>query len=94
MMARIRRIPSFRAIVDGDGDPEPSNKRLIGRSAWNTRWVMIIPAGSLLGGGAENREKALTVFINGLDTDRDGKTDVPGVSDIKLGLKTYATSGN
>ena len=55
---------------------------------------MIIPAGSLLGGGAEDRGKALSAFINGVDTDRDGIVDVPGVSDIVLGLKTYATSGN
>ena len=94
LMAKIRRIPSFRAIVEGGDDAEPKSTRLIGRSAWNTRWVMIIPAGSLLGGNAEDREKALRIFINGLDTDRDGIADVPGVSDIELGLKTYATSGN
>ena len=98
LMARIRRIPSFRAIIggggDGDDDPEPENTRLIGRSAWNTRWVLIIPAGSLLGGTAESREKALSVFINGLDANRDGVAEIGGVSDIQLGLKTYATSGN
>ena len=94
LMAKIRRIPSFRAIVEGGDDVEPKSTRLIGRSAWNTRWVMIIPAGSLLGGNAEDREKALRIFINGLDTDRDGVADVAGVSDIVLGLKTYATSGN
>ena len=94
LMAKIRRIPSFRAIVEGGDDAEPKSTRLIGRSAWNTRWVMIIPAGSLLGGNAEDREKALRIFINGLDTDRDGIADVAGVSDIELGLKTYATSGN
>ena len=97
LMARIRRIPSFRAIIGGDGDkddPEPVSTRLIGRSAWNTRWVLIIPAGTLLGGAAESREKALSVFINGLDANRDGVAEIGGVSDIQLGLKTYATSGN
>jgi len=93
LMAKIRRIPSFRAIIDGD-DAEPESTRLIGRSAWNTRWVLIIPAGSLLGGNAESREKALSVFINGLDANRDGVAEIGGVSDIQLGLKTYATSGN
>ena len=93
LMAKIRRIPSFRAIIEGD-DAEPASTRLGGRSAWNTKWVMIIPAGSLLGGNAENREKALSAFINGLDSDRDGTVDVSGVKDIQLGLKTYATSGN
>ena len=93
MMAKIRRIPSFRAIISGD-EAEPASTRLVGRSAWNTRWVMIIPAGSLLGGNVEDRQKALSIFINGHDTDRDGIVDVPGVDDILLGLKTYATSGN
>ena len=92
MMAKIRRIPSFRAIISGDA--EPASTRLVGRSAWNTRWVMIIPAGSLLGGNVEDRQKALSIFINGQDADRDGIIDVPGVDDILLGLKTYATSGN
>ena len=95
LMAKIRRIPSFRAIIDDPKDEaEPTSRRLVGRSAWNTRWVMIIPAGSLLGGNAEDREKALSIFINGQDTDRDGLIDVPGVDDILLGFKTYATSGN
>jgi hypothetical protein len=29
-----------------------------------------------------------------MDTDRDGMVDVPGVSDIELGFKTYSNSGN
>jgi len=95
MMAKIRRIPSFRAIIDDPKDEAvPESTRLIGRSAWNTRWVLIIPAGSLLGGNPENRDRALNLFINGQDTDRDGNVDVAGVNDILLGLKTYATSGN
>ena len=93
IMAKIRRIPSFRAIISGD-EAEPASTRLVGRSAWNTRWVMIIPAGSLLGGNIEDRQKALSIFINGQDADRDGITDVQGVDDILLGIKTYATSGN
>ena len=28
------------------------------------------------------------------DSDRDGKPDSTGVSDIRIGLKTYSTSGN
>ena len=56
--------------------------------------MLIIPAGSLLGGNAESREKALSVFVNGLDANRDGVAEIGGVSDIQLGLKTYATSGN
>ena len=92
--ARIRKHPSFRAYYDDAGkDPKDDSldcTRLVGRSAWNTRWLLIIPAGSL---GAD-RETALSTFINGIDSNRDGKLDFAGVKDIKLGLKTYSTSGN
>jgi len=55
---------------------------------------MIIPAGQLLGGASEDRERALDVFIHGADADYDGIFETPGISDIELGFKTYATSGN
>ena len=95
-MAKIRRLPSFRALIADEDDDDKALKstRLLGRSVWNTKWVMIIPAGQLLGGTSEDREKALATFINGTDTDRDGMVDVPGVSDIELGFKTYSNSGN
>ena len=92
--ARIRKHPSFRAYYGKVGaapqDSELDCKRLIGRSAWNTCWLLIIPAGSL----GNDREAALSAFINGVDYNRDGKLDFKGVHDIKLGLKTYSTSGN
>ena len=79
---------------DGAGkDPNDDSldcTRLVGRSAWNTKWLLIIPAGSL---GAD-REAALSAFVNGVDSNRDGKLDFAGVTDIKIGLKTYSTSGN
>jgi hypothetical protein len=92
--AKIRKHPSFRAYY-GDGKAEPGDDsldctRLVGRSAWNTKWLLIIPAGSL----AADRETALATFVNGIDADRDGTPETPGVSDILLGLKTYSTSGN
>ena len=43
---------------------------------------------------ASETEAALAAFVSGVDTDRDGKPDSDGVSDILLGLKTYSTSGN
>ena len=92
--ARIRKHPSFRAYYAPEGeDPSDSSldcTRLVGRSAWNTRWLLVIPASSL----AADREADLSAFIEGLDTDRDGTPDSPGVSDIRIGLKTYSTSGN
>ena len=75
-------------------DADRANTRLIGRSAWNTRWVLILPAGQMLGGSAENRQTALDVFIHGADTDHDGQIDVSPVTDIELGLKTYSHAGN
>jgi hypothetical protein len=92
--ARIRKHPSFRAYYGKVGaapqDSELDCKRLIGRSAWNTRWLLIIPAGSL----GNDRDSALSAFINGVDSNRDGKLEFKGVHDIKIGLKTYSTSGN
>ena len=92
--ARIRRFPSFRAMTGSADDADRANTRLIGRSAWNTRWVLIIPAGQMLGGSAENRQTALDIFIHGADTDHDGQIDVSPVTDIELGLKTYSHAGN
>ena len=92
--ARIRKHPSFRAYYGAKGD-EPGNDsldctRLIGRSAWNTKWLLIIPAGSM----NSDREAALAAFIGGEDKNRDGVLEYEGVSDIKIGLKTYSASGN
>ena len=93
--AKIRRHPSFRAYFDSTGAAEPDDSkldatRLVGRSVWNTRWLLIIPAGGM----NANREKALSVFINGSDENRDGVRDLNPVSDIRIGFKTYSHSGN
>ncbi len=50
-LAAIRRFSSFRAYHDsGEFEPDEtiSDSRLIGRSVWNTRWLLIIPGGTLL----------------------------------------------
>ncbi|MCA9431424.1 MAG: hypothetical protein KC940_13010, partial [Candidatus Omnitrophica bacterium] len=57
----IRRYSSFKAFPDsGDFEPDETttNSRLIGRSVWNTRWVLIIPAGTML----NDRDEALRRF--------------------------------
>jgi len=58
----IRRHSSFRAYHDA-GFVESQmtlDSRLIGRSVWNTRWVLIIPGGTLL----FDADRGLNNFIN------------------------------
>lgn len=86
----VRRYPSFRAYQDSgqfNATEVIRNSRLIGRSVWNTRWLLIIPAVELLG----DREEGLNRFIDGaLEGDqRNGE----GVSDIKIFFETYAYPG-
>ena len=50
-MAEIRKFSSFRAYHDaGSFSPQEasSDSRLIGRSVWNTEWMLVIPGGTLL----------------------------------------------
>ena len=84
--ATIRRH-STMSVLGGD---EVTSKRLIGRSVWNDRWLLVIPASSL----SSDRVNALKTFIYGLDSDKDVQIDVPGVSDIEIGFKSYSRSGN
>jgi len=62
---------------------------LIGRSVWNTRWLLIIPAGTL----HTDRNEGIQRFIHGA-LRQDGTRDGNGVSDIKIFFQTYAYSGN
>ncbi len=90
--ASIRRFGRFRAFHDsGNFNPAEtiSDSRLIGRSVWNTRWLLIIPAGTL----HTDRTEGIQRFINGA-LRPDGTRDGNGVSDIKIFFQTYAYSGN
>lgn len=62
-MGGIRKISSFRAYHDG-GSFNPaettSDSRLIGRSVWNDKWMLIIPGGTLL----NNQDAGLDTLIN------------------------------
>lgn len=85
--ATIRKYPSLRAYHDSGVFSEAemcSDARLVGRSVWNTRWVLIIPASTLHGDSAH----ALEWFINGVEQDGNG------VKDIKILFQTYSYSGN
>ena len=55
-----------------------TSSRLVGRSVWNTKWMLVIPATSI---NAKDQEKGLEDFAK-------------NVTDIKIGFKAYSRSGN
>lgn len=62
-MAEIRKFSSFRAYHDSGSFSEKeavSDSRLIGRSVWNSEWMLIIPGGTLL----NDPQAGLDAFIN------------------------------
>ena len=91
-LATIRRYPSLRAFPDSitSEDDMISSTRLVGRSVWNTQWLLIIPAGTL----HNDRDFALDTLIKGGDLNQDGIWDQIGIQDIEIGFETYSNSGN
>ena len=76
---------NVRAYHDSGGftpSEMTTDTRLIGRSVWNTKWLLIIPGDLLL----DPPEMGIDRFI--------GDPVDPGVSDILLYFQTYAYSGN
>lgn len=85
----IRRYGRMRAYHDSGEfsiDEVERDSRLIGRSVWNRRWMMFIPASTF----GNDREDALDTFINGRKTGVGDERDGNGVKDIKLFFETYA----
>jgi hypothetical protein len=64
---------------------------LLGRSVWNTRWLLIIP-----GVGLWNQDamEGIQRFIDGPLSSPTGNRTGIGVSDVKLYFNTYQYSGN
>lgn len=65
-MAAIRKVSDFRAYPYSgafDASQTTSDSRLIGRSVWNSQWMLIIPGSTLL----FNKEVGLNTFINSVD---------------------------
>ena len=91
---QIRRHSDFRAYHDSGYLNESEmtfDSRLIGRSVWNTRWLLIIPGRNLLYDAEEGIER----FIHGPEVIGGfGERTGHGISDIKLFFHTYAYSGN
>jgi hypothetical protein len=80
-----RKFPRFRAYHDSgtfEASETINDSRLVGRSVWNSRWLLIIPAGSL----HSDRNEGLERFINGALV--NGTRDGNGVSDIKVFFQT------
>ncbi len=80
-----RRFARFRAYhTDPNSTFDPTqvsfDSRLIGRSVWNTEWLMIIPAETLRGPTLADKIAGLQTFIQ-------------SVSDIKLFFQTYSFPG-
>ncbi|MBA4386929.1 MAG: hypothetical protein C0404_03045 [Verrucomicrobia bacterium] len=99
MFSEIRRYGSLRAYQDGGSFNETEtikDSRLIGRSVWNTQWLLIIPAGTLYW----DRNEGLNRFIYGTQSaggtvaDPNGvNRDGNGVKDIKIFFQTYSYGG-
>jgi hypothetical protein len=61
----IRRFPPMRAYDSsllGSLDPAAMDSRLVGRSVWNTQWVLIIPGSSL----SSSPATALDSLVSGI----------------------------
>ena len=91
----IRRFPEMLACHNGAGgefdpnSPNVRNSRLVGRSVWNSRWLLIIPGRTLNG---SDPHAGLEQFINGRLV--GGVRDGNGVTDIRLLFDAYSYSGN
>jgi DNA-binding FrmR family transcriptional regulator len=92
--AAPRRFASLRAYHDsGNFTPAElcTNARLIGRSVWNTRWMLLIPGRTLLADPVEGINRFIYGPMNtGLISGRTGH----GVTDIKLFFNTYSFAGD
>ncbi len=91
---QIRRYSQYLAhhfSEPFDIDQVATSSRLIGRSVWNRKWMMIIPGASFL----NDPNQGLDTFIHGqLIPGGDGERDGNGVNDIHLFFTTYSYSGN
>ena len=89
--AQRRRHAALRAYHDKgqfDEAETHNNSRLVGRSAWNTRWMLIIPGRTLLA----DADEAIERFIYGAKLS-DGTRDGNGIKDVKLFFQTYSIAG-
>jgi hypothetical protein len=82
-LGAVRKFDLFFAGISPRPAACPSveftgSSRHIGRSVWNTKWMLIIPAGGL---GGSTFDEGLRRFVN-------------SVTDISIEFKTYSYGGN
>ncbi len=88
---RYARIPAHHFEEPFDASQVTTDSRLIGRSVWNRRWMIIVPGGTFLADPVEG----LDTFIHGQPIPGgDGERDGQGVSDILIFFKTYSYPGS
>ncbi len=91
-IGEIRRFNRFRAYHDDGfeiGDFTRAS-RLVGRSVWNTKWLLISPGGTFLA----DPNTGLDTFISGKIVPGTQTRDGNGNTDILLLFETYGYSGN
>jgi len=89
----IRRFTTIRAYHDSGYFNEEEmtfDTRLIGRSVWNSRWLLIIPGSTFLA----DPDEGLDIFIHGQKVPGSEERDQNGVKDIKVFFQTYAIAGD
>ncbi len=90
----VRRYPQMRAYHFSEpfnDEQVTADSRLIGRSVWNRRWLLMIPGGTFL----SDPNEGLDTFIHGAKVPGGGGArDGNGVDDIRIFFKTYSYSGN
>ncbi len=90
----VRRYPQMRAYAYSGSFDEAqvaSDSRLVGRSVWNRRWLLIIPGSTFLNDSTDG----LDTFIHGAKVPGGGGTrDGHGVDDIQIAFKTYSYTGS
>ena len=92
-MFEVRRHSDFRAYHDSgylNQSEMQYDSRLIARSVWNSRWLLIIPGRNLL----YDPDEGLETFIHGPTLFGGDERTENGISDIKLFFETYSYSGN
>ena len=74
------RLRAYPYIENFDATQINTDTRLIGRSVWNTKWLLVIPGTTLLG-DPDDPDKGIETFIE-------------EVTDIYIYFQTYSYAGN